>query len=188
MKLRWLAIFLGIAISSAPTHAQVGVYGKFDSVRLTATSVGSSTQATTWFEGPGVGVYYDFLQLGPIAIGADLRGDLGWGSQQRYRSALFGLRLVVKPPLLPIRPYIQGSVGAGGSRYDTAPISGDTSYTYSTKFQYQVAAGLDYTLLPHLDLRAAEFEYGRMSGISSGVTAPVATIFTLSAGLVVRFP
>ena len=77
-------------------------------------------------------------------------------------------------------------MGAGGARYDAAPISGATNYTYSTKFQYQVLAGLDYNLMRHLDARLAEVGYGRMSGISSNINAADATLFTISAGLVFK--
>ena len=186
MRLRWLTTLLSIAILSTTAQAQIGIYGKFDALRLNASTVGSPSQAVAWFTGPGAGVYYDFLHHGPVALGADLRGNLLFGKQQKYRSALFGLRLVATPPRLAIRPYIQGSVGAGGARYDVAPISGATNYTYSTKFQYQVLAGLDYNLMRHLDARLAEVGYGRMSGISSNINAADATLFTISAGLVFK--
>jgi hypothetical protein len=58
---------------------------------------------------------------------------------------------------------------------------------YSDKFQYLVAGGLDYTLVPHVDFRVVEVGYGRMSGVSSGGSAPTATLVSVSTGLVVRF-
>jgi hypothetical protein len=184
MNLRSLIITLAIALSTITTHAQVGIYGKLDINHFSGSIVAGVPAASTWYYGPGVGVYYDFLHLGPVSLGADLRGDLLYGSQSKYRSALFGLRLAAKPPLLPIRPYIQGSVGAGGPRY-TGPLgAGINPPGYSTKFQYQIAGGVDFTLLPHLDLRAAEIGYGRMTGINE----PVTTMLTISTGLVFRFP
>jgi hypothetical protein len=183
MKQSWLIVLLGIAIA-APAHAQIGVYGKLDAVRLNAASPGVAA-STTWYYGPGAGIYDDFLHLGPISLGADLRGDYLWGNEQQYRSALFGLRLAAKPPILPIKPYVQGSVGVGGASHGGLNGSGSI---FSNKFQYQVLGGLDYTFFPHLDLRLVEVGYGRMSGISSSGVAPEATLFTLSAGLAIRLP
>lgn len=184
MKLRWLTILFALMIDSTCAHAQIGVYGTFNSVDLTATSVGISTQTTNWYTGVGAGVYYNFLPMGPIALGADLRGNLLTGNPQKYRSALFGLRLAVNPPLLPVRPYVQASIGAGGASH--SGLNG-VGTIYSNKFQYLVAGGLDYTLVPHLDFRVVEVGYGRMTGISSAGTAPASTFFSVSTGLVVRF-
>jgi hypothetical protein len=184
MKLRWLTVLLALAISSIAAHAQIGVYGTFNSVRLTASSIGSSVQTTAWYGGAGAGIYYNFLHMGPIALGADLRGDLLTGNQQKYRSALFGLRLAANPPLLPIRPYVQASVGAGGASH--SGLNG-VGTIYSEKFQYLVAGGVDYTLVPHVDFRVVEVGYGRMTGISSGGTVPTSTLVSVSTGLVVRF-
>ncbi|MGA7833303.1 MAG: hypothetical protein WCA21_20300 [Terracidiphilus sp.] len=185
MKLRWLTILLALAPFSASAHAQIGVYGAFNSVRLTASIVGSSAQTTAWYSGAGAGVYYNFVKMGPIALGADLRGNLLSGNQQKYRSALFGLRLAAKPPVLPIRPYVQASIGAGGASH--SGLNG-VGTIYSDKFQYLVAGGVEYTVVPHVDFRVVEVGYGRMTGISSGGTAPVATLFSISSGLVLRFP
>jgi hypothetical protein len=184
MKLRWLTILLGLSISFATANAQVGLYGKFDAVRFTASSTGINP-ASAWYYGPGAGIYYDFLHLGPVALGTDLRGNFLSGNQQKFRSALFGLRLSAKPPLIPIRPYLQGSVGIGGPTHSGLDGVGTI---YSNKFQYQVIGGLDFTLIPHLEFRVAEMSYGRMSGISGSSSAPVSTLFTISTGLVVRFP
>jgi hypothetical protein len=182
MKLRWLTILLVLSISFATSNAQVAIYGKFEAVRFAGSN---TTPASTWYYGPGAGIYDDFLHLGPVAFGADLRGNLLSGSQQKFRSALFGLRLSAKPPILPLRPYIQGSVGVGGPTH--SGLDGIKTI-YSNKFQYQIVGGLDYTLVPHLEFRAVELSYGRMSGVSGTASAPVATLFTVGTGLVFRFP
>jgi hypothetical protein len=185
MKLRWLTILLALATFSASAHAQIGIYGAFNTVHLNnATSVGISTPTAAWYTGAEAGVYYDFLHMGPIALGADLRGNLLSGNQQKYRSALFGLRLAANPPVLPIRPYVQASIGVGGASHSGLYGVGTI---YSDKFQYLVAGGLDYTLVPHVDFRVVEVGYGRMSGVSSGGSAPTATLVSVSTGLVVRF-
>ena len=183
MKLRWLTILIGIVISLAPAQAQVGIYGNFNSTRVNATN-SANTQTTNWYNGVGAGVYYDFFHMGPLALGADLRGSRLSGNQQNYHDGLFGLRLAANPPVLPIRPYVQASIGAGGASHSGLHGSGKI---YSNKFQYQVLAGVDYTLIPHLDLRLAELGYGRMTGVSDGITNPDSTLFSISSGLVVRF-
>jgi hypothetical protein len=179
MNLRRLMLCLALALTTATVHAQVGIYGKFDATRLTANPAVSSSN---WFYGPGAGIYYDAVHLGPISLGADLRGDLLSGTGQDYRSGLFGLRLAAKPPVLPIKPYIQASVGVGATK-PTAASS--LSVHYTTKFQYQIAGGLDFTIFPHVDFRAVELGYARMTGISTGTPA---SLFTVSTGLVFRLP
>ena len=188
VKLRSLSIPLFLfAAFSVVASAQIGIYGKFDITRYSGPQGAGFPIATRWFYGPGIGVYYDFMHLGPVAVGADLRGNLLFASQYRYRSALFGVRLSAKAPVLPIGPYIQGSVGAGGPRYTGGGLAaGISSVPYSTKFQYQVFGGIDYTVLPHLDLRLPEIGYGRMSD-PSGSGGPSSSILTISSGLVFRF-
>jgi hypothetical protein len=184
MRLRWLTVLL--ALTTVPAaHAQLGIYGKYDATRLNGVNGPGAASTTTWFNGGGVGLYYDFIHLGPAAIGADLRGDLLSAQGVSYRDALFGLRLAAKLPVLPLTPYIQGSVGVGGPNHS---VLGGNGSVYSNKFQYQVLGGVDYTIVPHLDWRVAEVAYGRMSGISSSSPAQVATLFTISTGLVVRLP
>ena len=184
MKLRALALLLGVVVSSTSAIAQVGIYGKFDATRL-STGTTNDFETPGWYDGGGAGVYYDFIHLGPIGFGADLRGNLLTGNQQKFRSALFGLRLAIKPPILPIRPYVQGSAGIGGGTHGGLANAGSI---YSNKFEYQVLGGLDYAFFPHLDWRVAEFGYGRVTGISSGASASPVNLFTVSSGIVLRLP
>jgi hypothetical protein len=184
MKLFRLSVLLFIAISSAAANAQIGFYGKVDSTRVSAGN--PNYEPTGWYVGPGAGVYYDFLRSGPIAIGGDLRGNLAWGNQQKYRSALFGLRLAVRVPGLRITPYVQCSVGAGGASHN---LIGNSGTAYTTKLQSLVIGGVDYAVASHLELRVIEAGYGKMSGVGSGPgPAPASSLFTLSSGLVLRFP
>jgi hypothetical protein len=184
LKILWLALLLYIATTASSANAQLGIYGKFDTTHVSAGD--PNYESTAWYFGPGAGIYYDFLRVGPISLGADLRGDLLWGNHQKYRSALFGIRLAAKAPLLPIRPYVQGSAGAGGASH--TGFNGSGTF-YSNKFQYQVLGGMDYTIIPHIDLRLVEAGFGRMSGIGSGPgPAPASTLFVVSSGLVLRFP
>jgi hypothetical protein len=184
MSVRCWTVLLALTAIAASAHAQIGIYGKFDATNL-STGNGDQYETPGWYYGGAAGVYDDFVHLGPIGLGLDLRGNLLAGNQQKYRSALVGLRLAVNPPILPIRPYIQGSVGLGSTSHSGLEGAGTN---YSNKFQYLVLGGVDYTIFPHLDWRVAELGYGRMSGISSSGSAPTVNLFTIGSGLVVRFP
>jgi len=181
MKLRCLIVLFVLALSTIAARAQLAIYGNFGATHVTD----SSNHTANWFYGPGVGVYYDFLHFGPIAAGVDLRGNFLFGSHEKYRSGLIGVRLAAKPPLSPIKPYAQFSIGAGGDKTDSKKFS-DTNY--STKFQYEVLGGVDLTILPRIDLRVAEVGYGRMSGINGGTVAPATNLVTVSSGIVFRLP
>jgi hypothetical protein len=130
------------------------------------------------------------VHIGPVSLGADLRGNYLFGSNDKYRSVLGGIRVAAKPPLLPFRPYAEGLVGVAGTRSNqTGSFSTATSVSFSssfgTKFAYQILGGLDWTILPHLDLRLAEVGYGRVSPVSSGSSAS-SSVTSLSSGVVLR--
>ena len=182
MRLHLQGILLALTFSTVAASAQVGIYGNFAAVNLSNNGGG----ANFWSYGPGAGLYYDFLHFGPIRIGADLRGNRLWGNEVDYWSGLGGVRLVVKPPVLPFRVYVQGSAGVGGSK--ASGNTGNLPNSYSNKFQYDVFGGTDFTLLPHIDWRVVELGYGRMSGVNAGTTAPSSGVFTLSSGIVLRLP
>jgi hypothetical protein len=178
MRLHLQGILLTLALSTVAASAQIGIYGNFATVHL------SNAGSNSWSYGPGGGIYYDFLRLGPIRIGGDLRGNVLWGNQVNYWSGLGGLRLVVKPPVLPFRVYGQGSAGVGGIK--ASGNTGNLPNNYSNKFQWDVFGGTDVTLLPHVDWRVVELGYGKMSGVNGGTAAPSVGVFTLSTGVVLR--
>lgn len=182
MRLRAFAVVLLALFLQRPAQAQLGVYGKLNLTHLNDTA----DRTSTWFYGPGVGVYLDFLPLGPIAIGADLRGSYEWGNQLDYRSVLAGLRLVARPPLLSIRPYVQGSAGIAGTR----ATSGNSGFpkNFSNKLAWEVLGGLDLTVFPRIDLRLPEIGYGRISPVSGVSNGPLSDAFEVSMGLVLRLP
>jgi len=173
------ALFL---VSTPAARAQLAVYGEFSATNVPAD--GFLGTAAAWNKGVSVGVYDNFLHAGPIGLGLDLRGGYGSANGSGSYSVLFGPRLAIKPPVLPIRPYVQASVGLGGiSSKDT--LSNSTRTT--GMLQYGFIAGLDYTVLPHLDLRLPELTYIRTTEDQfSGPTATV-HLLTLSAGVVLRF-
>ncbi len=182
------AVLLLAAVAVATTvsaQAQVGVYGMFTVDRLSniASSplplppnstdpVFARSNSVDPLGGTG-GVYYDFMKLGPMRLGADLRGSIlttkrgGYvnfnGPGARIYSVLGGVRGVFQPTKS-LKPYLQVSVGLGRSDYGLyvgRPISNQPlPNQIFNNFQYEGLAGLDIKLLPIMDWRVAEFGYG----------------------------
>ncbi|HZY62666.1 MAG TPA: hypothetical protein VFE38_09080 [Edaphobacter sp.] len=176
MKVRFLFALLLFALATSASLAQLAVYGNFDATHFRD----NNSQTANWFYGPNIGAYYNFFHFGPLAAGVDLRGNMLFGSHQRYRSALIGVRVAGNAPVVPLKPYAQFSVGVGGSKYGSG--------SYTNKFQYDVIGGVDYTIFPRIDLRVAEVGYGRMSGVGGGPDTPSSSIVTIGSGIVVRLP
>jgi hypothetical protein len=166
---------IALLLSTGHARAQLGIYGQFGTTHDPTIS--------GWYKGFTAGGYGNFLNAGPIHLGVDVRGSYQMGDQYNYRNFLIGPRLQVKPPVLPLRPYLQAAIGFGGSRY--TGYSGLGSH-YSNKLQYGIIGGLDFTVLPHVDLRIPEVGYLRESGISSGAPAKNVDLVSLGFGLVVR--
>jgi hypothetical protein len=164
-------------------QAQIGVYGNFNYTRYTD----NFANQTTSLEGVGLGAYDNFIHLGPIRAGVDLRFNQLGTTNYRYRSELGGVRVALKTPLLPIRPYAEALIGVGGTRYAGGLAAGISGDNYSRKFTYEFLGGLDYTIIPHVDLRVVELGYGRQTGVNGYPgNNPSSSLVTLGAGLVVR--
>jgi hypothetical protein len=188
MSFRKAVLYLA-AIAIAPAtiaHAQVGVYGMFTVDRL--SNIASSPQPlppnstdpafkranTVDPLGGTGGVYYDFLKLGPVKLGADLRGSILTtkrgayvnfnGPGARIYSALGGVRASFPTHVKSLKPYIQISAGLGRSDYGLfvyrPPSQAAVPNAIFSNFQYEGLAGLDIKLLPIMDWRVAEFGYG----------------------------
>src|ERR1700730_13621596 len=107
------------AATTASAHAQLGVYGMFTVDRLSniassplpaPTTIGPNARNNTADPIGGTGgIYYDFVKLGPVKLGADLRGSILTtkrganvsfnDSGTRISSALGGVRAVFHTPL-----------------------------------------------------------------------------------------
>lgn len=176
MKLRHFTLLLLLALTPSVSRAQLGIYGNFDATHFRD----NNNRTTNWFYGPNLGVYYNFYHFGPLAAGVDLRGNVLFGNNKKYRSALIGLRVAGSAPAVPLKPYAQFSVGVGGSKYGSG--------NYTDKFQYDVIGGVDYTIFPRIDFLVAEVAYGRMSGVGGGPDTPSSSIITVGSGIVFRLP
>lgn len=163
--------------------AQTGIYGMFSYSHVTGDGVGygvpGSEHGSISPKGGTFGVYEDFLRMGPARLGGDGRffiqnsgGDHPYGS--KASGALFGLRVDAQGIPFPLQPYGQVELGVVGS-------NNGNSFTKSTGLAYQFQAGLDYVVIPHLDLR---FEYG--AGQIAGGTGPSRGLQQLGLGICVR--
>jgi hypothetical protein len=209
------AVLLLAAVAVATTvsaKAQIGVYGMFTVDRL--SNIASSplplppnsnapafARANTVDPLGGTGgVYYDFLKLGPMKLGADLRGSILStkrgayinfnGPGARIYSVLGGVRGSFQTPVKSLKPYLQISAGLGRSDYGLysgRPASSQPlpNIIYSN-FQYEGLAGLDIKLLPILDWRVAEFGYGGLDPF--GTNSHNYPIKQVSMGFVFHLP
>lgn len=165
---RFFSLLLLALLLAAPSalRAQIGVYAGFSGAPV-------SGAGTNWAYGPLVGIYKQTsYALHTISVGADLRASFLSRQGFHYFTGAAGPRVAFKAPILPFRPYIEGLVGVGNVQLNDGEGS-------STNFNYQIAGGLDVTLLPRLDWRMVEFDYSAVTGQS--VNAKI-----LTTGLVLR--
>jgi hypothetical protein len=185
--------------TSVSAHAQVGVYGMFTVDRL------SNIQSSPLLPSPAPrvdpvnplggtgGVYYDFFKLGPVRLGADLRGSIlttkrgayatDNGGGTRIYSTLGGIRGVFHTPIASLKPYVQLSAGLGRSDYG---LFTNGAVVLHNNFQYEGLAGLDIKLLPIMDWRVAEFGYGGLDPF--GANSHNYPIKQVSMGFVFHLP
>jgi hypothetical protein len=212
MILRKAVLLVAAAIATtAIAHAQIGVYGTVSVNRLTGiqgspNAAGSVVNDSVDPIGGGAGVYYDFKTLGPIRLGADLRGTItdskqgaytnSRGAGTRIYSGLGGIRAVFHTPYASLKPYIQASAGIGRSDYGlltpntTVTVGGSsaqiTGEAIHNNLQYEGFAGVDFRVLPIMDFRVVELGYGALTSFgTSGHTYPIGTI---SSGIVFHLP
>ncbi len=169
--LRLLAPLLLLSFPLA-LHSQLGLYGAF-----TAQNLNDPNDDSYDLYGGTFGAYLASSELAILNIGLDLRGSFTRGGGNSFDMGAIGPRIGLNLHILPLHPYVEGTVGVASINVaDRSPLNG-------TRFEYQALGGLDFTIFPRLDWRVAEFSYG-------GVSANGSTIHpkTLSTGLVLRLP
>jgi hypothetical protein len=171
-RFRLLALSLFLC-SPLCLHAQLGLYGAF-----TAQNLGVQNTSGYDFYGGTFGAYLASGRFALLSAGVDLRGSFSKTGGNSFDTGSIGPRLGLNTHILPIHPYVEATVGlahlsfAGGS-----PGS-------ETKFEYQVLGGLDFTILPRIDWRVAEYSYGGLSAGNNYNIHPK----SLSTGIVLRLP
>lgn len=175
-------LILSFTIFTSRGHAQTGIYGMFSGGHYSGLGVGNGTAPNQsggmTALGGTFGIYDNFIPLGPVKFGGDARVFI----QNSANSTMYGNKLagflvgprlaIVVPPPLPVRPYIQLEFGGVGT-------NNGTSTNKSTSFAYQVNGGLDFTIVPHLDVRA-EYGAGQLTSSTNH------TLQEFGFGLVVR--
>jgi hypothetical protein len=194
MKLRSaVLVVVALASTTLAAQAQAGLYltpivthignSKADSGTFAFLGQNSTSQM---FYGATIGGYYDVVHDQGLHLGIDVRDSIVHGNNAALNSFLVGLRISGKPANLPIKPYAQLSVGAGSSHAPTNSLR-------ITRAQYGVFAGADYPFARHLDFRVLEVGYGSVLTVSSDTVGgnssiPSSSLFSVSTGIVVRFP
>ena len=189
LKGSWLALALAVAIyPAAAAHAQGGFYGEGNATWISGNTVGGDSPAGPSGKATGIGgtfgTYYDFLHLGPLGLGGDLRFSFAhdgaislYGNELNYGDA--GLRISGKVPVWPVRPYAEAGV-----------LRASTNYAYHTAmhgglgYGYQVGADID--VAPHLDLRV-EYAGGYAGGMGSNIGTTSLTFNQIQGGFVIWF-
>ena len=187
MRLRFFPVVLALvpfALSQPKAHAQFAVYGLFSGGILgtTLTIPGTTARQDAGFSSGGytIGAYDEFTKAGPIHFGIDGRYFSQSSSNSnpygnKIHGGLVGARLSLKLPILPLKPYVQAEVGGVGTNYGINPDTTSSS-------AWQVNLGADFTVLPHLDLRA-EYGGGEINAYQGGNQ----TLQEFGGGLVLRF-
>ena len=203
------ALATGIALVPS-AQAQAGVYGLFTATRIgnlqsspaaTFTNANGGTKATVDVSGGTFGGYYDFKTVGPICLGADLRGNVesssrgagvtSVGAGSHLYSVLGGVRGAFHTRYSFLEPYVQLSGGLGRSDYgllrqvNTGSALNGT-YLLQNSFEYHAFAGADIHLAGFLDFRVVELGYGGLAAFGNNShNYPLRSVGT---GIVLRLP
>src|SRR5882757_6122114 len=169
-----LTLAVTFALSAASTaFAQASIYGTVSVRRMTDIPYTQGTTSATngSFDAVGGtgGIFYDFRNVGPVRLGIDARGTIASSTQSAYTSynaggshlssGLAGIRATFHTPFIPIKPYVQGSVGIArtnfGTDYNnslaTSTLSNTTGVQISSHLEYGAFAGVDIAILPLVD-------------------------------------
>ncbi|NYF79396.1 hypothetical protein [Granulicella arctica] len=167
-----LVVALTVLLLPGVLKAQVGVYAAFSETKLNIAN-------TDWIKGATFGAYYDAVHLPLVNFGVDARGSvLGGSGMTQVKSGLFGPRAVAHLPIVPLKPYVEGLIGAG-----QVQVGQGTAASSATHLEYGLAAGADFTFFPRLDWRVVDYQYGGFDRLN-GTTGQK----TISTGLVFRLP
>lgn len=199
---------LAASLFAVSAHAQLAGYATLTVSRMSGidTSPYAAKLSPNPVEGSinplgaTIGGYYDFKTVGPIRLGADVRGQIlttkqgaesGFnGVGGRVHSVLGGLRGSFHTPFKPFEGYVQGSAGLGQSDYGfpgtilkTSTTSTPSQIVLKNNFEYHAFVGLQLHVTPIAEWRVFEVGYGALSG--GGHTYPLKSV---STGVVFHFP
>lgn len=160
---------------------------RFSNVATGSIPNGSSSQeqnANFWTSGVGGGLTLNFLPVGPIKLGIDLRGSTRPGTVGAD-TAMAGLKVAFNPPLIHLKPYIEGSGGYVATR--TVNVSSGGGTFPNEYAAWEILGGVDIPLAPLIDFRAVELGGGTGMSIHGIANSPNISLFTVNTGLVLHF-
>jgi hypothetical protein len=180
-----LALFAVVLLIGWNAQAQVAsLYVTSSSSRFSNVQTGFQNQTTDfWTSGVGGGLTLNFLPVGPVKVGFDLRGSTRPGTTGED-TGMGGLRVAFNPPLIRIKPYIQGSGGYVATRSQNIANGATFSNEYAA---WEIFGGIDIPLATFVDVRAIEVGGGTGISIHAIANAPNISLFTINAGLVFHF-
>lgn len=193
MNFRYLALAVGLALTTLAAHAQVGLYINPVAIRISNSQADTGPFAflgenskSNIFYGVNIGGYYNFYKQGKTEVGLDIRDSITNGNSATLNSFLVGIRVATAPFKRPLKPYLQASVGVGTTRPPTSSVR-------SNRAQFGVFGGADYTLSRHVDFRVVEIGFNSLTTASSSTIGgtgniPASKLLSFSTGLVFRFP
>jgi hypothetical protein len=201
MKLVKLAAAAFALTTALAAHAQLGVYGMYSATQYTGIPClsvpgpcSSSGQKVSPSGGSG-GLFYDFKTIGPIRLGADLRGGVAHANKSAASSGggdnithssyvLGGVRGSFKTHYSAVTPYVQ--VSAGWNRSNVTELN---PVNYDNYLQYEAFGGVDIHLFPLIDLRPIELGIGNMNRFGTGVSSTTSVgVRSIGAGIVLHIP
>lgn len=156
---------------SGAARAQTGIYATFNASDFETPNVGEQY-------GPTFGLYHDFLHVPLLHVGFDARATLLGSGSTKADMGLIGPHIQLHPHVLPFMPYVEGLIGGGRVQVGQGLIAVD-----KTAVAYEGVVGVDWTILPHVDWRVAEYSFGGFSSLNASVSPR-----TIATGLVVRLP
>jgi hypothetical protein len=184
--MRRLLVASVLLFVSIAAHAQVSeIYITSANLRLSGVPDGfagnSTLHDTFWAYGIGGGVTLNLLPLPVVSLGIDVRGSTRPGTAGAD-TALAGLKLGIHPPLIRVKPYIQGSTGYLAARAASVSVAGTT--VTNKYLAWQILGGVDVPLVHFVDLRLIEVGGGGVIN-SSSTNAP--SLFAINSGIVIHF-
>jgi len=186
---KWLALALVVATASG-AHAQQngGFYGMGHYDWISGKTVQgynvNGGNGTANNIGGTFGVFYDFLKLGPINLGGDIRYSFSHsGTPSAYGNALtygdLGVRVSGHIPAIRLRPYVQAGVLEGSTNYaEYNSMHGGFGYGYQV--------GGDIPVFPHFDARI-EYAGGNVGNLRSNIGTTNINFNQISGGFVIWF-
>lgn len=166
-------LVLLFALLSAATlvQGQTAVYAEYGASDFHLPNIG-------WQYGPTFGVYYAHWGVPFVRVGFDARASFIGSGSTHDDSGFIGPRIALHPHVIPLMPWAEALVGA--SSYQFGQGSAKTS---GTSLSYNLAAGLDLTILPRLDWRVIDYSWQDVTGVGQQFRPE-----TYSTGLVLRLP